>query len=549
MRKLLACLLLVGLTACTVFGDTNSDEATVVPTATPNIPATIQAAEQAAVRNAVAAQIAATIRAPTPVPWSTATPLPIAQPSVAEMVETVRAAVVRIETLSSGGSGTIITPDGYVLTNYHVVEGNTVVDILIQDRYYVTGSVIGYDENLDLAVVKINGGPWSFLPVTSSRPAVGEEIFILGYALAYDLEGESSLTSGRVSALRADGHLTWIQTDAAINGGNSGGAALNSAGQLIGVPTWGYEGADVNNVEFLVALFSVADEIPLLMAGKKFSLPKTLPPATPIATPTPAPTSLALQTYINPDAIWRVDYPKQWSVERSEPDDSEVVSFISPAGTAAFSVTHFTGSGGQSVDLSSWSNSLVRTAESTSSLFRLRTQESIKLGDHPAYLFVYDASDSDWEWTHVGLHLVAGNDAYIVTGKAFTEEWDEIGGLLTELVYSFSPMMVRASPPLSCTSLHPNELVVEQVSKRFGTFGIGLDVIGRIDNTCNKLVTSEVTGIAYDPDGNILAARTLKGFELDSLRPGETIVTVHLFGEYDESVEVEMKVEFIRYLP
>lgn len=483
MRNLLACLLLVGLAACSVLGDTGSDEPTFAPTATPNIPATIEAAELAGARNALAAQIAATIRAPTPtpVPRSTATPLTIAQPSVAEMVETVRAAVVRIETPSSGGSGTIITPDGYVLTNYHVVEGNTVVDILIQDEYYATGSVIGYDENLDLAVVRINGGTWDFLPVTSSRPAVGEEIFILGYALANDLEGESSLTSGRVSALRADRHLTWIQTDAAISDGNSGGAALNSAGQLIGVPTWRYEGADVNNVGFLVALFSVADEIPLLMAGKKFSLPKTLPPATPtqmplptvvsatatpVPTPTPRPTQTptiaptqtptppVLRTYLHPDGTWQVSYPDIWTIDTSRSTVMDIVSFSSslmelPRYFASFYVDRFAGYG-RVYDLTSWSNRVLNAAESTSASLQLTRSEPITVGLYSAQLVRYDVTFTDGtsipEKSRIELHLVIGDDAYLVQGSTASENWDEIGELLTELVYSFSPLQALSAP-------------------------------------------------------------------------------------------------------
>ena len=176
-------------------------------------------------------------------------------------MDRVRASIVRIETPVSTGSGTIINQEGVILTNYHVVEGFDTVTVIVKDKFTLNGEVIGYDDGLDLAVVKIDGGPWPYLPISTSRPSVGDEILTIGYALG--LAGESTVTQGLVSALRLESRFTWIQTDAAINPGNSGGAAITSDGLFIGVPTAKETLAE--NIGYLVGLFSVSDDVTRLI--------------------------------------------------------------------------------------------------------------------------------------------------------------------------------------------------------------------------------------------------------------------------------------------
>lgn len=191
--------------------------------------------------------------------------VPTSTPSISQILARVKSAIVRIETPVSIGSGTIISSKGLILTNYHVVEGYDKVTVMVGDTHNVNGEVVGYDDGLDLAVVKIEGGPWTFLPVTTNRPSVGDEIFTIGYALG--LAGESTVTQGLVSALRHESRRTLIQTDAAINPGNSGGAAITSDGQFIGVPT--SKLADAENIGYLIGLFSVSNDINRLMDTKE----------------------------------------------------------------------------------------------------------------------------------------------------------------------------------------------------------------------------------------------------------------------------------------
>jgi S1-C subfamily serine protease len=144
-------------------------------------------------------------------------------------------AVVTVDTAKSSGSGTIISPDGMVLTNAHVVSAGTTVNIILSDGRKFVADVVGFgEEGLDLAVVKIRGQ--NNLPtIPLARPSstkVGQQAFAIGNPFG---QFQGTFTAGIVS--RIDPQHGLIQTDAAINPGNSGGPLLNSSGELIGVNT------------------------------------------------------------------------------------------------------------------------------------------------------------------------------------------------------------------------------------------------------------------------------------------------------------------------
>jgi serine protease Do len=140
---------------------------------------------------------------------------------------------------SGMGSGVIVSPDGYVLTNNHVVDGGGELTVTLPDKREFKGKVVGTDPKTDLAVVKIEG---SNLPHTgwgdSSKLQVGEYVLAIGNPFGLN----STVTLGIVSALgRGRMGITqyedFIQTDAAINPGNSGGALVNTNGELVGINT------------------------------------------------------------------------------------------------------------------------------------------------------------------------------------------------------------------------------------------------------------------------------------------------------------------------
>ncbi|MEB3340598.1 trypsin-like peptidase domain-containing protein [Okeania sp.] len=144
-------------------------------------------------------------------------------------------AVVSIDTDKTNGSGTIISPDGMVLTNAHVVSQGGTVQITLADGRKLQADVIGFGEqDLDLAVLKIRGE--TNLPTIRialpGNTKVGQRAFAIGNPFG---RFQGTLTVGIVS--RIDEERGLIQTDAAINPGNSGGPLLNSDGELIGVNT------------------------------------------------------------------------------------------------------------------------------------------------------------------------------------------------------------------------------------------------------------------------------------------------------------------------
>jgi serine protease DegQ len=139
---------------------------------------------------------------------------------------------------SSLGSGVIVSPDGYILTNHHVVEAADQIEVALSDGRKAKAHVIGSDPETDLAVIKIDL-PGNLPAITFGHPEkarVGDMVLAIGNPFGV---GES-VTMGIVSALKRD-HLgintfeNFIQTDAAINPGNSGGALVDGNGNLIGI--------------------------------------------------------------------------------------------------------------------------------------------------------------------------------------------------------------------------------------------------------------------------------------------------------------------------
>src|SRR5262249_39125743 len=138
------------------------------------------------------------------------------------------------------GSGVIVNPDGYILTNNHVVDGATDISVFTRDRKKFTAKLVGTDPQTDVAVLKIEATNLpSFTLGDSGKLKVGDVVFAIGDPFGI---GETA-TMGIVSATgrglggSIERYENFIQTDAAINPGNSGGALIDLRGNLIGVNT------------------------------------------------------------------------------------------------------------------------------------------------------------------------------------------------------------------------------------------------------------------------------------------------------------------------
>ena len=165
--------------------------------------------------------------------------------AVVGVADKLRPAVVnlRVGTGARGGSGSgvLFTPDGFLLTNHHVVQGHDAVRVRLSDGTEMGGRVVGNDPWTDLAVVQAEGATFPFATFgDSAKIKVGQLAVAIGSPLGF----ESTVTAGVISALgrtlrSVSGHLVdnVIQTDAALNPGNSGGPLVDSHGRVIGINT------------------------------------------------------------------------------------------------------------------------------------------------------------------------------------------------------------------------------------------------------------------------------------------------------------------------
>ena len=161
------------------------------------------------------------------------------------------------------GSGVIISKDGYIITNNHVIEGAHEVSVTLNDKREFTAKVIGTDPKTDIALIKIEGNDFPYIPFGNSEALkVGEWVLAVGNP--FNLT--STVTAGIVSAKNRgnlgndSGIQSFIQIDAAVNRGNSGGALVNTKGELVGINTMIYSTTgDFNGLAFAV---------PISIAGK-----------------------------------------------------------------------------------------------------------------------------------------------------------------------------------------------------------------------------------------------------------------------------------------
>ncbi|MDO4535279.1 MAG: trypsin-like peptidase domain-containing protein [Clostridium perfringens] len=207
--------------------------------------------------------------------------------TIADVVKKVGPAVVGVDatinstsgTGSSLGSGFIISDDGFVVTNYHVIEGATNINIILSNGEEVSAEVVNYDSTEDLAVLNIVDNiemPGVAELGDSTSVETGEEVIAIGNPLGKEFS--ETVTSGIVSSANRTitktdtSTVEYIQTDAAINSGNSGGPLINSAGQVIGINTAKEVGEGIEGIGFAIPINVLKEKLdslskPMLLLG------------------------------------------------------------------------------------------------------------------------------------------------------------------------------------------------------------------------------------------------------------------------------------------
>ena len=181
----------------------------------------------------------------------------------------------------STGSGFVLTEDGYVVTNYHVVEGGTTYTVVTSDGDEYAATLTGGDETNDVAVLKVDGVALDPVELGSSDDLiVGDQVVAIGNPLG---ELTSTLTVGYISGknrdVSTDGtSINMLQTDASINSGNSGGPLFNMKGQVIGITTAKYSGntssgASIEGIGFAIPIDDVKGMLQEIMDNGYVSRP------------------------------------------------------------------------------------------------------------------------------------------------------------------------------------------------------------------------------------------------------------------------------------
>lgn len=169
------------------------------------------------------------------------------------------------------GSGFIINAEGYILTNYHVVQGSSEVTVILSTGEEVSATVVNYDEKKDIAMVKLADGttvPGVAELGDSNASYPGEDVLAIGTPLSKSFA--STLTKGIVSAVGREVEtstgitMNLIQTDTAINPGNSGGPLINTKGQVIGINSMKLVTTNVEGIGFAIPINEAKDRIATL---------------------------------------------------------------------------------------------------------------------------------------------------------------------------------------------------------------------------------------------------------------------------------------------
>lgn len=148
-----------------------------------------------------------------------------------------RVAVPNLPTVEYGyGTGFFITQDGYILTNHHVVEGADKITVTLHDRTELDARLIGSDESSDVAVLKVAGQNFPALSVAKGDTLkVGEPVLAIGSPFGFDYSASSGIVSAKSRNMSREAVVPFIQTDVALNQGNSGGPLFNQKGEVVGI--------------------------------------------------------------------------------------------------------------------------------------------------------------------------------------------------------------------------------------------------------------------------------------------------------------------------
>jgi len=180
--------------------------------------------------------------------------------SISEMVNRAIESVVTIKTVSGHASGVIVSQDGYIVTNYHVIEGEHFIDVIFHNGFILRTEVLRTDPEYDLALLKIDGAGFPALPLSPAADiSIADDVFAIGTPALLELG--QSISKGIISGRRMIEGKEYIQTDVTINPGNSGGPLINSLGYVLGIVTMKMIGTELEGLGFCIPSTAIKNRL------------------------------------------------------------------------------------------------------------------------------------------------------------------------------------------------------------------------------------------------------------------------------------------------
>lgn len=197
-----------------------------------------------------------------------------------KLINNATKAVVTIQTENGHGSGCIISSDGYIVTNFHVVEGENKVKVVFKDGMSLDGDVLRFDEESDLALIKVQSSGFNPLVLSTEKEInVGSDVYIIGTPANAELS--QTVTKGIISGERKVENKTYIQTDGSVNAGCSGGALIDKTGVLIGIVNAKIVGNGIEGLGFAIPISVVFEKLRIRYSEPKIPIKDSNPTPNP----------------------------------------------------------------------------------------------------------------------------------------------------------------------------------------------------------------------------------------------------------------------------
>ncbi|MTF37514.1 S1C family serine protease [Cyanobacterium aponinum] len=193
------------------------------------------------------------------------------EPKLEKLIASVIPSVVKIQTNYGDGTGFILTKDGLIVTNRHVVSRSDKAEVTFYDKTKIEATVVRRDVNADIAIVSISDRFQNLslkpLPICYQQyPNLGESVIAIGNPLSLS----NTITRGIVSGIRETESQTLIQTDASINPGNSGGPLINKYGEVVGVVNARIAGIGIQGLGFAVSIINALENLEIELGKSNF---------------------------------------------------------------------------------------------------------------------------------------------------------------------------------------------------------------------------------------------------------------------------------------